>query len=205
MEEEGVSVHMENKEKPSKKAKKGLGILLGTAAILVASAAIAFPLLQSNEEQVKELDKETLLKESIQLVYDGEFQDSDDKETPFHYLLFYKIEDKHDLFDENMVYSYTLDNFTSQFVTNTYRKVDVDGEEVYVLLPEEDGEEVVTDQEGISKEEVLKENPSSIIIGEGFPTKGELILKESEPISEDLDILENLNYAIYLNFDFPEK
>lgn len=198
-----MSDTMEDEKKlgSSNKRKKGLVFISGLAIIALFSTAVFLLLFNTSEEIVKESDRELMLQESIQLTYDGELENPEDTETPIHYLLSYKVVDNHNLFEEDMVYAYTLDNFTGQFVTNTYKKV----EESYILLSdaeEEAGELASFDHKGLTKEEVLKENPSSIIIGEGFDKEGKLVLKESEPIPAEVDIIDNLNYAIYVNSYF---
>lgn len=201
---------------PNAKQKKIFEIVFVAFFILILIGFISFAVWVISSSQKEENARINAIQESVQLSLTDEIYDLNDSDTPFHYILSYKLNNENKLFEEDMVYTYEFESLVPRndlfaamdtyFVKTFYKKVTIEGKTAYIPADKVEGlDRLSIVGTGLTKEDILKKHPNAFIIGEEFPKQGEWLIKGLDSIGEDYDLPEVVEDAIYDSFPFPTE
>lgn len=204
---------VEQPESSSWSSETYLALVIATLIIVPIIALII-----SAYNTGKEFENNTeSLSTAIGLVLTEKVFDLNDEKTPYHYLFSYEIDKESTVFNSEYVYTYEFDLLhqkhyfpfgllNEEYNHEIYQRVKSDNGFTYVPVNKmTESEKVKIVGVGLSAEDIQKKHPKSLIIGEEFPDTGELMLKASFEIEEDIDIVKSVAEVLAAHHPFPEE
>lgn len=192
----------------------GYTVLVIATLLITALTSFLIMIYKAEKEFENNLNS---LSNAIGLTLTEEVFDLNDEKTPYHYLFSYEIDRESKVFNSEYVYTYEFDLLhqkyyfpliflNEEYNHEIYQRVKSDNGFTYVPVKKmTESEKVKIVGVGLSAEDIQKKHPKSLIIGEEFPDTGELMLKASFKIEEDIDIVQSVAEVLTSHHPFPEE
>lgn len=184
--------------------------ILGICLIALCVIALLVGCLKYEDKKVeKEINQ---IKKEIELTLKSEDYHLDDPDTPYHYIVNYKVNKDSRLLKDDIIYTYEIIKVRSKdeafqeilFLNQAYKKIS--NKEIYGYVSYENAKElegVNVVGKGLSEEDIQRKHPNAVVIGKNISKTGKWIVKSENKLN--YDVVEELYDSFYNSEPFAKE